>query len=991
MKLKFDKDLEYQQQAIASVVDLFRGQTPMQTNFTVSAYSGQIGIFDTENGIGNRLELDEEEILKNLQEVQLRNGLPQTKYLKAGEYDFDIEMETGTGKTYVYLRTILELHKNYGFSKFIIVVPSIAIKEGVFKTLEITKDHFKELYDNTIYNYFIYDSSKLEQVRSFAVSDHVEIMIINIDAFRKSFTDPEKENKANIIHRTNDRLNGMKPIELIQETRPIVIIDEPQSVDTTPKSKEAIKSLNPLCTLRYSATHVEKHNLVYKLDAVDSYNLGLVKQIEVAGFTTKDDHNKAYLKLLSVDNKKSPITAKIEMDVKNKKGVVQRKTVTVKLGEDLYGKSGRRDVYEGYIVSEIYCEEGNEYVAFTSKPDILRIGRPIGGIDDLAIKEQQIRKTIEEHLNKELVLNKLGIKVLSLFFIDRVSNYRFYDENGNPQKGIFAKLFEKHYKDLIRQPKYHPLLKDADDLDKATEEAHNGYFSADKKGVLKDTNGTSQADEDTYNLIMKDKERLLSFDTKLRFIFSHSALREGWDNPNVFQICTLNETKSEVKKRQEIGRGLRLCVNQAGERQYGSFINTLTVIANESYEEFAAALQKEYETENGIRFGVIEPHSFANIPVKQDDGSIKYLGQEASDAIYQAFLDSGYIDQTGKIQDQLKIAIKDNKLNVPTEYEHVKSEITAIARKVCNGLNIKNNSDKKTVKLNKQVYLDPKFKELWDRIKYKTTYSVDFDSEKLIDECCKELQRSLSVSSAKLIYTKAGIEISAGGVLAEESDRYAVALENRQEQLPDIIAYLQNETNLTRKTIVEILIRSKTLHLFKKNPQKYMEQVAQIITAKMRHSIIDGIKYTKIGDDEYYAQELFETEELTGYLYKNMIESKKSLFEYVVYDSENEEKFAKSFESNNSVKLYAKLPDWFKIPTPLGSYNPDWAVLIEVDGKDKLYFVLETKKNIMFDELRLKERAKIECGKKHFEALGTEVTLEDIDSFEEFMEEKVVL
>ena len=990
MKLQFDKNLEYQQQAIASVVDLFNGQTPMQTNFTVSAYNGQIGLFDTGNGIGNRLELDEEEILKNLQEVQLRNGLPQTKTLKAGSYDFDVEMETGTGKTYVYLRTILELHKNYGFSKFIIVVPSIAIKEGVYKSLQITEEHLKGLYDNIIYNYFIYDSGNLEQVRSFAVSSNIEIMIINIDAFRRSFSDPTKESKANIIHRTNDRLNGMKPIELIQETRPFVIIDEPQSVDTTPKSKEAIKSLNPLCTLRYSATHVEKHNLVYKLDAVDSYNLGLVKQIEVAGFATKDYHNNAYLKLLSVNNKKTPITARIEMDVKVNKGEVKRTAVTVKRGDDLYDKSKGRDVYEGYIISEIYCEEGNEYVAFTSKPDILRIGKPIGDVDDLAIKEQQIRKTIEEHLNKELVLNKQGVKVLSLFFIDRVANYRYYDENGNPQKGIYATLFEKHYNDLIRQPKYNTLFKDID-LDTAAEEVHNGYFSADKKGVLKDTNGSTQDDEDTYNLIMKDKERLLSFDTKLRFIFSHSALREGWDNPNVFQICTLNETQSEVKKRQEIGRGLRLCVNQEGERQYGSFVNTLTVIANESYEEFAAKLQKEYETESGIRFGIIETHLFANIPVKQEDGSISYLGQEASEAIFKAFLNNGYINENGEIQAELKTAIKDNNLVVPEEYEHVKAEITALANKVCSGLKIKNNSDKRTIKLNKRVYLDPEFKELWNRVKYKTTYSVDFDSEKLIDKCCHEMQRSLSVSSPKLIFTKAGIDISAGGVWAEESDRYAVALETKQENLPDIIAYLQNETNLTRKTIVEILLKSKTIHLFKKNPQRYMEQVAQIITAKMRHMIVDGIKYTKIGDDEYYAQELFETEELTGYLYKNMIESKKSVYDYVVYDSVNEESFAKSFENNDRVKLYAKLPSWFTIPTPLGSYNPDWAVLIEVDGKDKLYFVLETKADIMFDALRPTESAKIKCGKKHFEALGNEVAFEDIDSFEEFIEEQVVV
>jgi type III restriction enzyme len=524
------------------------------------------------------------------------------------------------------------------------------------------------------------------------------------------------------------------------------------------------------------------------------------------------------------------------MDVKNRKGVVKRKSVTVRRGDDLYEKSGGRDVYEGYIVSEIYCEEGNEYVAFTSKPDILRIGKPVGDVDDLAIKEQQIRKTIEEHLNKELVFNRLGIKVLSLFFIDRVANYRYYDEDGNPQKGIYAQLFEKHYNDLIRQPKYNTLFKDID-LDTAAEEVHNGYFSADRKGVLKDTSGKTLADEDAYNLIMKDKERLLSFDTKLRFIFSHSALREGWDNPNVFQICTLNETRSEVKKRQEIGRGLRLCVNQDGERQHGFSVNTLTVMANESYEEFAEALQKEYETESGIRFGIVETHLFANIPVKQDDGSVKYLGQQASEAIFKGFLDNGYIDEDGKVQDKLKVAIKDNSLVVPEEYESVKTEITALARKVCSGLNIKNNSDKKTIKLNKQVYLDPEFKNLWDRIKYKTTYSVDFDSEKLIDACCKEMQTSLSVSSAKLIYTKAGLDISAGGVVAEESDRYAVGLDNLQENLPDIIAYLQNETNLTRKTIVEILLKSKTLHLFKKNPHHIEELMKTATIAPMVNQI----------------------------------------------------------------------------------------------------------------------------------------------------------
>lgn len=985
MKLQFDSHLEYQGQAIASIVDVFMGQTPMQSNFTVSAWQNQIGMYDSANGVGNRLELDEVDILENLQKIQLRNGLPQSKTLRPGHFDFDVEMETGTGKTYVYLRTILELHKNYGFSKFIIVVPSIAIKEGVYKSLEITKEHFKGIYDNVIYNYFFYDSSKLEQVRSFAVSDNIEIMVINIDAFRKSFDDPEKENKANIIHRPNDKLNGMKPIELIQETRPFVIIDEPQSVDKTPKSKEAIKSLNPLCTLRYSATHVDKHHMVYRLDAVDSYELGLVKQIEVAGFETEGYHNKAYMNLLTVDNKKSPITAKIELDIKDKKGEVKRKPVIVKQGDDLYEKSGGRDVYEGYIINEIYCEVSNEYVSFTSKEEELSIGKPVGDIDDLAIKEQQIRKTIEEHLDKELVLNRQGIKVLSLFFIDRVANYRFYDDDGVRQNGIYAVLFEKHYAELIKKSKYKTLFNDID-VDIIASDVHDGYFSADKKGALKDTNGNTAADDDAYSLIMKDKERLLSFDTKLRFIFSHSALREGWDNPNVFQICTLNETKSEVKKRQEIGRGLRLCVNQNGERLHGFTINTLTVMANESYEEFAQALQKEYEKEEGIRFGMLESHSFANIPVKQLDGTIEYLGQMASETLYNHFKSKGYVNGKGEIQDALREDIKNNVIDIPKIYEPVKPAITALAKKVSGNLNIKNSSDKKKIELNKQVYLDPEFKALWERIKFKTTYSVAFDSDALIDICCRELQQSLLVTSAKLVYSKAKLDINAGGVSAEEGNRYSIAVDNYKEQLPDIITYLQNETSLTRKTIVEILVKSNTLNLFKKNPQRFMEQSSQIIRSKMQLMIVDGIKYTKIGEESFYAQELFEDQELTGYLSKNMIESKKSVYEYVVYDSSVEESFANSFENNQSVKLYAKLPGWFKVATPIGSYNPDWAVLVDRDGEEKLYFIVETKGNVMVDALRPSEDAKIKCGIKHFKALGDEVTFKKADSFTAFIE-----
>lgn len=997
MKLQFDANLEYQEQAISSVVDLFRGQTPKQSNFTVSLYDameGQ-GTLYTSTGIGNKLELDEEDILDNLKDVQLRNGLKQSTVLEHGKYDFDIEMETGTGKTYVYLRTIFELNAKYGFTKFIIVVPSIAIKEGVKKSLDITKEHFNMLYDNTPYDYFVYDSGKLSQVRDFAIADNIQIMVINIDAFRKSFTDPEKENKANLIHRTNDKMNGRRPIDLIAETNPFVIIDEPQSVDTTPKSKEAIASLNPLCTLRYSATHVDKHNCVYKLDAIDAFEMNLVKQIEVASFATVDYHNRAYMLLKSVDNKKSPITAKIEIDALVK-GVVKRKTVTVKQGSDLSEKlSGNRSIYEGYIVDEIYCEKGNEYVSFTMKPEILRIGRAVGEFDDTAIKEQQIRKTIEEHLNKALVLSGKGVKVLSLFFIDRVANYRYYDDDGNAHQGKYAQLFEKHYKELIQRPKYKKLIDSGIISDDETV-VHNGYFAIDKKKNNQfkeskmDSEGKIKAtsdDESAFELIMQDKEKLLSFDSKLQFIFSHSALREGWDNPNVFQICTLNETNSEVKKRQEIGRGLRLCVNQNGERLHGSSINTLTVMANESYEDFAKKLQKEYEDDEGIRFGYIEKHTFANIKVTNENGVASYLGAEKSADIYKSFENKGYINDKGKVQDKLKKALKENTLEVPDDVKNSLPAITAVCKKISGNLNVKPHSKKEPVSLNKQVYLNPDFKELWDRIKYKTTYSVSFESSELIKKCSEEMKANLSTSSAKLIYAKAELKHSVGGLETTEKIHTTVSSGEETQMLPDIVTYLQANTSLTRRTLVAILKESGTLDMFKKNPQRYMEDVSKIIAANMKAMLVDGIKYTKLGDDEFYAQELFDTEELTGYLEHNLIEAQKSVYEYVVYDSENEAEFARKFEANEDIKLYAKLPDWFKIPTPLGSYNPDWAVIIEKDGDKKLYFVIETKANTSADALRPTEYQKIECGYKHFEALGNNAVFRAEDDFDNFIEE----
>ena len=1005
MKIQFDANLDYQRQAIESVTGVFAGQEICHTNFTVAPLQsweeGSLfyGTKEDSLGIGNRLRLLDEDIHANIRTIQLKNGLaPSETFDSKDGIHLTVEMETGTGKTYVYLRTVFEMNRLYGFTKFIIVVPSIAIKEGVQKSLEITATHFKELYENVAFDYFTYDSSKLSDVRNFATSPDIQIMVINIDAFRKSFTDPEQENKANIIHRAHDRMTGAKPIEFIQQTNPIVIIDEPQSVDTTDKSKEAIASLNPMCTLRYSATHVEKHHMLYKLDSVDAYEQKLVKQIEVAGIEVKDYHNKAYIKLVSVNNKKSPISAKIEIDARLKNGSIKRKEVTVTSGADLLDTrySGGRDVYDGYIIDDIYCEQGNEYISFTSKPDILKLGQALGEVDPDEFKRLQIRKTIEEHLDKEMRLRPQGIKVLSLFFIDKVANYRWYDENGNPQKGKFALMFEEEYDRAIRKPKYSQLFEGAD-LDTAAQGVHNGYFAIDKK---KDSSGkemlkeskigkdgkaaSSESDGSAYNTIMKDKEWLLSFDCKLKFIFSHSALKEGWDNPNVFQICTLNETTSVIKKRQEIGRGLRICVNQDGERVHGFAVNTLTVMANESYEQFAEQLQKEIENEEGIKFGVVEKHLFANIVVPVDDHNHEYLGAEASKQLWEHLQSEGHIDSKGKVQDSLKASLKNGTLALPEAFQPHVAQIVSVLKKVSGNLNIKNRDDKVKVSLNKAVYLSPEFQALWDRIKYKTTFRVDFDTNALIEKCAEEIKVNLQVGKACFTYRKAKTEIDRSGVHTQQVQETTRVYESRAFDLPDLITYLQNETNLTRRTIVAIINKSGRLESFKNNPQKFIEQSANIIKSQMRLFIVDGIKYQKIGDDQFYAQELFQQNELFGYLKDNMVKVEKSVFDHVVYDSDIELEFASAFERNEDIKLYAKLPGWFKIDTPLGGYNPDWAVLIEKDGKEKLYFVVETKSTLFSVERRPEENTKIKCGYAHFEALGDEVNFTVSNSMDEF-------
>ncbi len=971
MKLHFDPNLDYQLQAIESICDLFRGQEICRTEFTVTqnAVDGQLALAYQEDalGVGNRLTLLDDEILKNLQAVQLRNGLPIDSALRSG--DFTVEMETGTGKTYVYLRTIFELNKRYGFTKFVIVVPSVAIKEGVYKTLQITEQHFKGLYAGVPFDYFIYDSAKLGQLRNFATSSNIQIMVVTVGAINKK--------DVNNLYKDSEKTGGEKPIDLIKATRPILIVDEPQSVDggLKGKGKEALETMQPLCTLRYSATHIHKYHMVYRLDAVDAYERKLVKQIEVAAATIDAGHNKPYVRLVKVQIRRNVISALVELDVQSNNGV-QRKTVTVYDGDDLEQTTGR-DLYANHTIGEISVAPDNQYMElrYPGGEMFLQVGQAYGDVDKNALARQMIRRTIREHLDKEIRLRPRGIKVLSLFFIDEVAKYRQYDEEGNPIKGEYAAIFEEEYVRAMKQPKYQSLFKEIDFAHPA-ESVHNGYFSIDKKKVagksvemFKDTKGNSKADEDTYNLIMRDKEKLLSLSEPLKFIFSHSALREGWDNPNVFQICTLRDIRTERERRQSIGRGLRLCVDQSGRRVHGFDVNTLTVIANESYEDFARNLQQEIERDTGIRFGVVEKHQFAAIPIIQSDGSEQPLGAERSETLWSFLKKEGYLDNKERVQDRLRSALKEGTLALPEEFEPYREAITAILKKAAGRLDVKNADERLPVKLRKEVFLSEDFKALWDRIKQKTTYRVAFDNDKLIDDCIQAIQKAPPISKTRLQWRKADIAIGKAGVEAEEKEvAYPITLDEQDIELPDLLTELQNRTQLTRRSLLRVVQESGRLGDFRKNPQAFIDLAAEAINKAKQLALVNGIKYQRLGD--YYAQELFEQEELCGYL-KDMLENtRKSVYEHVVYDSEIERQFAEQMEKSEDVKLYAKLPGWFKVPTPLGSYNPDWAVLVDTEKGERLYFVVETKGSVYLDELRHKEGAKVTCGRAHFEAIA---------------------
>ncbi len=1038
MKLKF-KQQDFQTDAVNAVCALFDGQQRQASTFSMERSGGQMALF-ADIGVSNALFLDDGRIMENMRAVQRKNLLPQTDDLQGRQ--FSIEMETGTGKTYVYTKTIYELNRLYGFTKFIVVVPSVAVREGVYKSLQTTQEHFSALYDNAPCRYFIYNSAKLSDVRQFATSANIEIMIINIDAFRKA---------ENVINQQQDKLNGDAAISYIRAVRPIVIIDEPQSVDATQKAKDAIASLAPLCVFRYSATHREKINLLYRLTPVDAYQMGLVKQICVSSNQTAGGFNKPYVKLLSVSHEDG-FRARVEIDVEGKNGKVSRKAVTVRQGADLYKLSGNRGLYEGYAVSGIDCTPGMEQIEL-SNTDVVHLGKAIGDIDEAIIKRMQIRRTIEAHLDKELRYTEKGIKVLSLFFIDEVKKYR--DPEGG--KGIYAQMFEELYAELIALPKYEELRRrfpvDAGRV-------HDGYFSQDKKGNYKNTKGNTLDDTSTYNTIMRDKEWLLSFGCPLRFIFSHSALKEGWDNPNVFQVCTLIEQKSTLTARQKVGRGLRLCVNQDGERIEDRNINLLHVMANESFAEFADKLQKEIEEETGVRFGILQLDLFSGMvfeetkteetPLTEEqaatllshlagEGFLKSgdapapeekpaapLPEELSAARTKAveviareggitpqavaqlttqktvvvqnaltyddaqqlmlhFEEKGYITKSGRIKDSMKTAMQQGTLDLPPRFESARPQVVAAIRRADTRPPVRDASRDVTVRLKKEVTVSPEFLELWDKIKQKTTYRVQIDESELIRRSVAALKDMEPIPKARIVTQTADIHIDQPGVTYAERGSKAAELADSYSSLPNILAVLDGQTLARRSVIAEILKQSGRGQDFLNNPQTFIENAAEIIRNACYSLAIDGISYKKLYGAEYYVQEIFDSAELIANLDRNAVAVEHSVYDYIIYDSTTVEKpFALALDDDPDVKMFFKLPNRFQIDTPIGTYNPDWAVYVEIDGMKKLYFILETKGSTSELNLRGREMLKIRCGKAHFQAVGSGVELQTAAHWKDF-------
>lgn len=1011
MKLQF-KHQPFQEAAAQAVCDVFQGQPNQVGRYLVDhgfqKNSTQQSLLDSVGYNNAHLipELDNSILRENLHKVQDRGQIFQTDVLSDG-INLTVEMETGVGKTYTYIKTMYELNKQYGWTKFIIVVPSVAIREGVYKTFQTTEDHFAVDYGKRV-RYFIYNSKNLSQLDTFANDASINVMIINAQAFNARGKD------ANRIRRKLDEFRSRRPIDVVAATNPILIIDEPQSVEG-PKTEKALKDFHALFTLRYSATPKKDYNVVYRLDAIDAYNMNLVKKISVKGITASGStatEGYVYLDEIQVSKTKPPV-AILRFDVKGKQGVrqVSRK---VDEGFKLFENSRELEEYrDGYTVTGI---NANTKTVEFANGIILHPGEVIGDVSESQIRRLQIRETIISHIECEQRLFEQGIKVLSLFFIDEVAKYRLYDKGGI-SNGEYAEMFEEEYQDIVQNMQ--GILGDENYVQYLNaipvEKTHQGYFSMDKKGHIVDSKGKGKEkcsdDVDAYDLIMKNKELLLDQNPRrspVRFIFSHSALREGWDNPNVFQICTLKQSSSETRKRQEVGRGMRLCVNQNGERMdearlgrevHG--VNLLTVIASESYKDFASGLQDEMAKAVANRPTKVDATLFENKTLLSNNGKTPMkVDSGTAGKIFISLVQNGYIDEDSHLTSKYKEDRANGAIKVAGSVQEYSADIIKILDTVYDGkyAGIENGKDNNTVvNLDKDKIDRDEFKELWSRINHKSVYAVDFNSEELVRKAVQALDEKLRVTELYFtvetghldaIQSKEAFE--AGKAFIREvngMNQHKAKVRVNNGIKYDLVGKLVNDTGLTRKAIVAILtgVQATTFQQFKNNPEEFIIKASQLINEEKATSVIEHITYCAL--DETYDTDIFTIAQVKAKLDENAIAVDKSIYDHVIYDSTNEREFASNLESDNKVVVYVKLPDKFFIDTPVGHYNPDWAIAFKTGLVKHVYFIAETKGSMSSMQLRLIEKSKISCARKHFKAIsGENIVYDVVDSYKSLLE-----
>ena len=1011
MKLQF-KHQKFQADAAKAVVDVFAGQPYLTPSYMMDRGSGYYQQTITEEqdytGWSNQKivpELNDRLILEHINTIQRANQIkPSTKL--EGRYNLTIEMETGVGKTYTYIKTMYELNKHYGWSKFIVVVPSIAIREGVYKSFQVTQEHFAEEYGKKI-RFFIYNSTQLTEIDRFASDNSINVMIINSQAFNAKGKDARR------IYMKLDEFRSRRPIDIIAKTNPIMIIDEPQSVEGK-QTKENLKQFNPLMTLRYSATHKSDsiYNMIYRLDAMEAYNKRLVKKIAVKGITESGSTaTESYIYLESINLSKAAPTATIQFDMKGATGI-RKITRTVSEGYNLYDNSGQMEEYkQGFVVSRI--DGRDDSVEFINGIK-LYAGDVIGKVSEDQLRRIQIRETILSHIQRERELFYKGIKVLSLFFIDEVAKYKQYDAAGQPMNGSYAEMFEEEYQDVISNLQ---IGMGEDDYMKylsaiSADKTHAGYFSIDKKGKMIDSKvarkETTTDDVDAYDLIMKNKELLLDRNPKkspVRFIFSHSALREGWDNPNVFQICTLKQSSSDVRKRQEVGRGLRLCVNQDGERMDTNVlgndvhnVNVLTVIASESYDSFAKGLQNEIAEAVADRPKAVTAELFIGKVIKDDKGNEQVVDGDTGRAIHFDLIVNGYIDKKGVLTDKYYEDKANGELKVAEEVADSAASVIEIIDSIYDSRamqpeNARSNNVELEVDESKLAM--PEFKALWSKINSKSVYVVDFDTDELVRKSIDSLDRKLRVSKIYFKVETGAMEqikskeelVSGASFVKEESASYGNVVAASSNVKYDLIGKLVDETGLTRKAVIQILqgIQPATFNQFKNNPEEFIIKAAALINDEKATAIIEHITYDVM--DDKYGTDVFTDPTIKGRLGVNAMKAKKHLYDHIVYDSSNEQAFATELDTNTNVAVYVKLPDGFYISTPVGHYNPDWAIAFYEGTVKHIYFVAETKGSMNSMQLRLIEESKIHCAREHFKAISNgEVVYDVVDSYKSLLD-----